>query len=366
MDRFSIPARSRATTPSHRGAWGTAFLLLVAAACGGSSSHSSADSKASAGKHTSSTESGAGQNGESKGKPSKTNGKAKDGDSSDSGAQNFGDDGGGQTTTTLFVNKDGITIAAPPNKDEQEHEAQEGDNVDVAHYMRLYFFHGSSLRVVNRQVKEATVQDSVEELVKGPSAADRALGMSTLIPSGTTVRSVKMSGTTATVDLSSGFTSGDTSSATMRARVAEVVYTVTQITYIQHVVFAINGAKATALGSDHFKVDPPLGRADLTQTLDTLLTEVPAPGDKVAQPLHVFGMSNTFEGKVDVRLRDANGHVIVETETEATAGSGVWGTFDVLVNYPTPSTATGTLEVFDASQGDGGGSHGETIPVRFK
>ena len=51
-------------------------------------------------------------------------------------------------------------------------------------------------------------------------------------------------------------------------------------------------------------------RLDLTDTLDTVLTDVPAAGAVVTSPMQVSGMSDTFEARVSVRVRDQHGNAI--------------------------------------------------------
>jgi hypothetical protein len=230
----------------------------------------------------------------------------------------------------------------------------------------VYLVHGAGLTIVSSNVQVADADHAIQALLAGPTAADRALGDTTTIPAGTTVRSVQISGDTATVDLSAPFTSGAPLASVLRDRVAQVVYTATQFAGISRVAFAIDGTAARTIGPTNFQVDPPLSRLDLTAALDTVLTDAPAPGDIVTSPMTVRGMGDTFEAQVSLRLRDANGHVLADTSTQATSGNGVWGTFSAEISFAKPSTASGTLEVFDASEGDGAGAHGQTIPIRFK
>jgi hypothetical protein len=230
----------------------------------------------------------------------------------------------------------------------------------------VYFVHGNGLAAASRNVPVGDAQHAIQALLAGPVAADRTLGDTTTIPPGTILRSVQLSGDTATVDLSAAFTSGAPLASVLRDRVAQVVYTATQFAGVSRVAFAIDGTPARTIGPSNFQVEPPLSRLDLTAALDTVLTDAPAPGDVVTSPMTVRGMSDTFEAQVSLRLRDANGRVLADTSTQATSGNGVWGTFSAAISFAKPSTATGTLEVFDASEGDGAGAHGQTIPVRFR
>jgi spore germination protein GerM len=268
--------------------------------------------------------------------------------------------GTSKNTTQTTNGSSKITIAGDDDDDE-EHE-QNTDPLPV----RLYFVHGAGLAAVQRGVAAANASDALAALLTGPTAADKLLGDSTAIPAGTTLHGVHLSGNTAIVDLSAAFTSGATSQSQMRTRVAEVVFTATEFAGVSDAAFAIDGKRMHTLGSAAFPVDPPPTRMDLTGALDTVLTEVPAPGTTITSPTFVLGMSNTFEGTVGLRLYDGNGHFLASATADATSGSGVWGTFTGKLTFPTPSTATGTLKVFDPSEGDNAGAHGQSIPVYFR
>ena len=206
-----------------------------------------------------------------------------------------------------------------------------------------------------RTVSAADLITALRALLGGPDASERALGDTTSIPAGSQVLDAQVTGSTATVRLDAAFAAAAAPPA-LRAREAQVVFTATQFPGIDRVVIAAGGTPTTAA----------LTRLDLTDVLDTVLTDTPAAGEVVTSPMPVSGMSDTFEAHVRLRLRDAAGHVLADTATDATSGNGVWGTFATRLTFSTPATATGTLEVFDASQGDSAGAHGQTIPVRFR
>jgi hypothetical protein len=231
--------------------------------------------------------------------------------------------------------------------------------------VRLYLVHGAALTVVAAQNPQPGITGALQALLSGPTTADRALGDTTAIPAGTQLHSARVAGGTATVDLDASFTAGAPLESQMRERVAEIVYTATQFPGIEHVAFAIDGVTQRTLGTVAFMVDPPLGRFELTDALDTVLVEQPAPSATVTSPFRVSGMSDTFEATVNITLRDGNGRVLAATSAQATSGNGTWGTFAASITYARPRSGSGTLEVFDASEGDRAAAHGVTIPVRF-
>jgi hypothetical protein len=79
-------------------------------------------------------------------------------------------------------------------------------------------------------------------------------------------------------------------------------------------------------------------------------------------PIEVIGFSQTFEGNVVVRLRDATNTVIAE---RATIGGSVDGHdfFHTRLRFYTEEQQDGTIEVFETSAADGSEIHKVTIPV---
>lgn len=119
------------------------------------------------------------------------------------------------------------------------------------------------LVAVTRQVEgPATARNAIDALVQGPTADEAAKGLTTAIPKGTKVLGLDVDGTTATVDLSSAFTTGG-GSASIRARAAQVVFSVLdQFATVEGVSFQVEGQPVQTLGGEGLVVDRPLTRAD--------------------------------------------------------------------------------------------------------
>jgi LysM repeat protein len=92
----------------------------------------------------------------------------------------------------------------------------------------------------------------------------------------------------------------------------------------------------------------------------------PQPYDLVDDPVQVAGVGTGFEGTFAARVRDGNGKELVRRTIHA-GGTGILGNFQVdLPLGGTPTTATGTLEVFEPSpKGDGTELNKVTIPITF-
>lgn len=205
---------------------------------------------------------------------------------------------------------------------------------------------------------------AMRALLAGPTAEDRAAGLSSAIPSGTTLRGLDIAGGVATVDLSSQFASGG-GSLSMQARVAQVVHTLTQFPTVDAVRFELDGRPVTALGGEGVDVSKPLTRKDVEALAPAVLVEAPTPGAEVASPLHATGTANTFEATFMAEIRDADGKVIAKRFVTATSGSGERGTFDFTLPFRVEEEQGGTLVVYEISAEDGSRIHEVRIPVRL-
>jgi nucleoid-associated protein YgaU len=92
----------------------------------------------------------------------------------------------------------------------------------------------------------------------------------------------------------------------------------------------------------------------------------PKPHDIVDDPVGVCGIGTGFEGVISARVRDANGTELKEVSIPA-GGTGIWGNFQVKIDLPgTPSTARGTLAVFEmAADGSGRELNKVVVPILF-
>ena len=104
------------------------------------------------------------------------------------------------------------------------------------------------------------LEAALRALLAGPSPAERRQGMTSEIPAGTVLRSVRVDGTTLTVDLSSDFARGG-GSTSMLARLSQVVYTATQFAQIPQVQLLLDGQRVQALGGEGLLIEDPLRRS---------------------------------------------------------------------------------------------------------
>lgn len=97
----------------------------------------------------------------------------------------------------------------------------------------------------------------------------------------------------------------------------------------------------------------------------SIIVRQPEPFDVVDNSVAVCGIGTAFEGRFTARLRDADGEQLQQVFIEA-GGTGIWGNFQVELGLPAiPSTAQGTVEVFESSARDGTEVNKVVVPVVF-
>ncbi len=231
----------------------------------------------------------------------------------------------------------------------------------------LYFLRGEKLAVVRRPIAETprVGTAALQELLIGPTPREADWGFTTEVPAGTKLRELAIADGVATVDLSSDFASGG-GSFSMRARVAQVVFTLTQFPTVQAVRFRLGGQPVTAIGGEGVVVEPPPGRGDFEDLLPLIFPEAPGPGETVRSPLRVTGTANTFEAMFMVRLSTADGSVLSEQAAMATSGSGTRGSFDVTIAFSVPQPTDGVLRLWEYSAKDGSEINIVEIPLRLE
>lgn len=229
--------------------------------------------------------------------------------------------------------------------------------------VRVYFTRDEKVAVVTRSVPgPAVAAGAIRELLSGPTATEASYGLTSTIPSGTRLRGVTVSDGTATIDLSTEYDSGG-GTLSMKMRLAQVVYTLTQFPSVERVSFKIEGAPVDALGGEGILIGAPQTRGDYEDMTPAILVESPAPGEHVTSPLRVQGTANTFEAAFFVRVLASDGTVLSEQPKMATSGTGTRGTFDAMISFTTSKPDPGTLVVFESSARDGSEVHVVKIPV---
>jgi hypothetical protein len=215
-------------------------------------------------------------------------------------------------------------------------------------------------RTLNRT--RAVAAAAVRELLAGPTRAERSAGFTTAIPRGTRLRGITIRGGTATVDLSRAFASGG-GSLFMRARVAQVVHTLTRFPTVRRVAFRLEGRPVATIGGEGVIVRPPVTRTDFEELAPAILVESPLPGARVGSPLELRGTSNTYEANFQVDMLGPGGRVLARRAVTATSGSGTRGTFAVTLPFVTPARTHLMLHAYENSAADGSVINSVRIPL---
>ena len=211
--------------------------------------------------------------------------------------------------------------------------------------LRVYFLRDGKVGPVGRAVPrtQAVATSAVEELLKGPSADESGIGLTTNIPAGTTLKGLSIADGVATVELS-------LQPSTDAAR-AQVVYTLTQFPTVDSVRFEAGG---DAVGRSDFEAETP-----------RILVEAPLPFAAVTSPIRLAGTSNTFEANFTAELVAADGTVLDEHYVTATSGSGTRGTYATTLTVPTGQTGSATVKVWEPSAENGQPLGTVEIPVQL-
>ena len=236
--------------------------------------------------------------------------------------------------------------------------------------VRAYFVLGGApgstglvpvLRVVPQTAAVATA--AMNALLAGPTADESGQRtITSAIPTGSRLLGLSIKNGVATVDLSTEFDSGG-GSASMRYRLAQVVYTLTQFPTVTSVLFQVEGRIVTVFGSEGIVLDGPVGRAADVDLLPGIFIDRPAYGATIGNPARITGNAGVFEATFQIALLDAKGAILVDQQVMATCGTGCRGTFDVTLRYAVSQGQWGTLRAYNLSARDGSPESVREYPV---
>jgi hypothetical protein len=231
--------------------------------------------------------------------------------------------------------------------------------------LEVWFLDGEQLARQTR-TQEATplvATAAMNELLAGPNAAETKAGLATSVPVGTKLLGISIKKGVATVDLTSQYQSGG-GSLSMKARLAQVVYTLTQFQTVRSVLFHLDGEPVNVFSGEGIVLDHPVGRKDYEDLLPVIAVDKPVGGARVSSPVDVSGSANVFEANVTVKVLDESGNVVGHAFTTATCGTGCRGTYSVPVTFKVGREQSGTIVVSDDdAAGTGTPPHQVRVPV---
>ena len=199
---------------------------------------------------------------------------------------------------------------------------------------RVYFVRDGKVSPVYREIDgegEPTRLLS-EELQRGPTEEERALGFTTAVPA-------------------------DGSETASKLAHAQITYTLTQ---------SPTAPIAVPLGPVADFYAGRFRRSDFEDQTPGILVESPLPFAQVSSPIRVTGTANTFEATFNYELTDTDGKIVDEDFVTATSGTGTRGTFDFTTKkFTVPFSGVGSLVVFERSAEDGSRTKLVEIPLRM-
>ncbi len=230
--------------------------------------------------------------------------------------------------------------------------------------LSVYFIRDEKVSLAHRTLPhtQQVAAAAMQALLAGPTAEEQAAGMTSSVPAGTRYLGVAIGDDkVATVDLSGEFESGG-GSFSMAARLAQVVYTLTQFPTIEQVVFALDGQPVEVFGGEGLIMDHPVGRASFEELTPAIFVDTVAIGDRITSPVRLAGTANVFEATFAARVVAADGSIAVEEVVTATSGTGTRGTFDVSIPFDLPP-GPATVVVLEYSARDGSPVNVVEIPI---
>lgn len=202
---------------------------------------------------------------------------------------------------------------------------------------------------------------AVTELLKGPTQSEISNAWGTAIPAGSELLGIDLAGGVATVDLSEEFESGG-GSLSVRLRLAQLVYTLTEFDTIEGVALEIEGEPVTTFSSEGYSIDGPMTRDEFEDLMAPIIVETPIAGQRVTSPVKISGTANVFEATVSIEILVGDETAAADFTT-ATCGTGCRGTYSKNVPFQMPEETQALIRVFESSAEDGRPLHVVTVPV---
>lgn len=121
-----------------------------------------------------------------------------------------------------------------------------------------------------------------------------------------------------------------------------------------------------SLNNSFVSTSTTLSGEPIVQRSDAISISAPRVNERVGSPIIIRGDARTFENVVHYRLLDAQGKVVSEGYTTATAPDvGQFGPFRGELTYTATVDGEGTLEIYEESAKDGSRINVVSIPVRY-
>ena len=183
---------------------------------------------------------------------------------------------------------------------------------------QLWFVRSSQLWMSKRTVPATItpVRASLDTLLLGPTAAERAAGVKSTIPAGTRVRSLSVSGGVATVDLTATF------GAASRFKLGQLAQTLGQFSTVQTVRLLEAG-----------KLLARFGVGDYADLLPYISVGTPGIGSTQLGAVAVTGNAEVYAGILQVSVLSQTGAVLAKTRVSASCAAPCRGWYSAFVRF---------------------------------
>ena len=233
---------------------------------------------------------------------------------------------------------------------------------------KAYFAYHEKMQPAARALPAGTtavLKGALEALLAGPTAAEKAGGLVTMVPAGTKLRGVTLSGHVAIVDFNAAFASGG-GSLSMTDRLAQVVYTATQFPGVTSVTLKLDGKTIKVLGGEGIMVDHPRTRKSCEGETPAILIDRPAWGGTLKAGGSIGGTADVFEAVFQIQVRDSSGALVFHKTVHATSGTGTRGTWTVTPTLSGAKPGVGSIRVYESSAKDGSPVNIVKIPMSME
>jgi spore germination protein GerM len=215
---------------------------------------------------------------------------------------------------------------------------------------------------------DASLEDTVQDWLGGLTPSETDLGITTEVPPGSELNGVEVTDGVATVDFSSEFGGGE-STFSMRARLAQLVYTVTGYDPdITGVRVELDGTPVMVFvfSGEALVLDDPMTRESFEDLLPGILIESPAFDGWAGPPVTIRGIAAASEGVFQLEILDWDGNVVVAVPVQTDNGTG-WRPFSVTFDRSDLPSMPITLRirVYELSAEDGSVIHERIQPFGY-
>jgi hypothetical protein len=193
---------------------------------------------------------------------------------------------------------------------------------------------------------------TLRALLAGPTATESDAGIRSAVPANALLLGLTIESGLASVDLSAEF-AAEASVTDLGARVAQVVYTLTQFSTVTRVAFQLDGQAVGVPTPDGGTVARPVTRDDYLALVPAVFVESPRWGQSVSSPIGLSGVANVFEATFQVQLLDESGNRLAARTITASCGTGCWGDFRESLTFHVDHEQPGRLTVQTLSARDG-------------